>query len=72
MYDKKAYLRDNSQDDVSGVAIAQVDEDDGYRVAENRESGWCKPFWISQEDFEAHELEYVGILSEDQFVQIVA
>jgi hypothetical protein len=70
MYDTQTYFRDVGDNDVKGIAILETSESDGYRVSENRDGEWCKPFWMPEDELESHDTEKVGILSSDQYLRV--
>jgi len=67
--ERQTYLRDTGDNDVKGIAIIEVDTDE-YRVTENRDGAWCKPFWMPYDELQAHDTETVGKLSSDQFLRV--
>jgi len=69
MIERQTYLRDTGENNVKGITIIEVDTD-AYRVTENREDGWCNPFWMPVDELKSHETEKVGKLSSDQFLSI--
>lgn len=66
----KAYHRDESESDVDGIVVVDVG-DDQLRVTEKTELGWCKPFWMPEQEFRAHthgdDVTHVGQLADHQF-----
>lgn len=69
-YDRQAYLRENTDDAISGIVVIETDESDGYRITENRDDGWCKPFWMPADQLLSHDTEHVGQLSSDQYMRV--
>jgi hypothetical protein len=67
--ERKTYLRDNGDNDVSGAVVIESDENE-VRVTENRKNGWCKPFWMPESELDSHDLELTGTLDSGQFLQI--
>lgn len=73
-YDPKAYFRDNIDDDIPAAVVIETSESMGYRIAEQRDGDWAKPYWM-----DAHELlslvadgrfEYVTQISSDQYMRL--
>lgn len=69
--ERQTYLRDtDDENDVKGIVIIEADDDDEFRVVENRDGEWCKPFWMPESELQSHETETVGNLSSDQFLRV--
>ena len=69
-YNQQTYLRDNGDEGIDGIAIIEVSDSEGYRVTENREAGWCKPFWMPESELLSHDVEVVGNLSSEQYLRL--
>jgi len=67
-YNQQTYLRDNGDEGIDGIAIIEVSDSEGYRVTENREDGWCKPFWMPESELLSHDTEHVGTLTSEQYL----
>lgn len=72
----QTYFRDESDSDVAGFVVIENPPSERYRVTENRESGWCAPFWMPEGEFRAHThadgVEEVGQLPDKKFEQVVS
>lgn len=68
-FQPKTYLRDHDDPDIKGLVILETDGDE-LRVTENRDSGWCKPFWMPQSELSALHTEVVGTLSDEKFHRV--
>lgn len=70
-YSQQTYLRDTDEEsDINGIAVLEVSESDGYRLTEQRDGEWCKPFWMPESELLSHSTEVVGNLSSDQYLRL--
>jgi len=67
--ERQTYLKDTGDNDVKGIAIIEADDDE-YRVVENRDGEWCKPFWMPASELSSHETKTVGKLSSKQYLRV--
>lgn len=72
MVKPKMYFSDDSDSDTSGILVVGTG-DEGVRVTENRLVGWCAPFWMPVEEFDAltESAELLGLLSDEKFERVV-
>lgn len=73
MTEPRTYFRDETDSDISGVVVLDTD-DDSLRVTENRENGWCKPFWMPEGEFHGsvkNASTKVGQLPEEKHSAVV-
>lgn len=69
----KDYFQDKTDSDIGGIVIVETDGSDA-KVTENRENGWCAPFWMKGTHFNVQvkkRSERVGKVNDEQFEQIV-
>lgn len=70
--EQQTYYRDEA-DDVKGFVVIETG-DEGYRVAEQRNGEWVKPFWMPEselrERIESGSANRAGKLSSDQYLRV--
>jgi hypothetical protein len=69
---RQTYLRDTGENDVKGIVIIETDNDDNdaFRVTENRAGEWCKPFWMPESELSSQETEVAGKLTSEQYLRV--
>ena len=70
MYDRQTYFRDTVADDIEGMVVIDTDESVGYRITEKRDGEWCKPFWMSEAEFQSLQPNRVGQLSSEAYLKL--
>jgi hypothetical protein len=71
MYERQTYLKELGDNDVKGIVIIETDEDDEqYRVTENRDGEWCGPFWMPDSELTDKEFKHMGKISSDQYRKV--
>jgi hypothetical protein len=72
MAQRKAYYRGGVENAIDALVVVETG-DEGVRVSENRDTRWCKPYWMPEYEFEdvTEKAERVGLLPDDTFEDVV-
>jgi len=76
MAEPREYIRDESDNDVSGIIVVETNEN-GVRVTENRDDvHWSAPFWMPRREFasvtHADSVSVVGRISKSKFDEVMS